>query len=191
MSRPWMPLYVADYLADTGHLSAAEHGGYLLLIMHYWSNGALPTEDRKLARIARMAPDEWADARETIAEFFDAEWRHERIEKELSDAKAAYERRASAGRKGGNAKAETASRSSNATSLPEHCQSNEGALLKQSQPQSHISSSSLRSEDEPRAKRALPPGVKAELDGFTVEFNTQFWPAWQTRRAQIVAARPA
>lgn len=83
MSRPWMPLYVADYLADTGHLSAAEHGAYLLLIMHYWVNGGLPAEDRKLARIARMSPRKWARVRSTIAGFFGPGWFHERIDIEL------------------------------------------------------------------------------------------------------------
>lgn len=86
MSRPWMPLYVADYLKDTGHLTTAEHGAYLLLIMHYWANGSLPPDDRKLARIARMSDREWKGSRETIAEFFSADWRHERIEKELAEA---------------------------------------------------------------------------------------------------------
>lgn len=86
MSRAWMPLYVADYLADTGHLSAAEHGGYLLLIMHYWQNGGLPNEDRRLARIARMSPDEWADARETLFDLFEDGWRHHRIDAELKAA---------------------------------------------------------------------------------------------------------
>ena len=66
MSRAWMPLYVADYLADTGHLSAAEHGSYLLLIMHYWSNGGLPDDDRKLARIARNTNAEWQKTKKNI-----------------------------------------------------------------------------------------------------------------------------
>ena len=116
MARPWMPLYVADYLADTGHLSAAEHGAYLLLIMHYWSNGGLPNDDKKLARIARMSDKEWRSARDTVADFFGEGWRHERIESELSAANASYERRALAGRKG---------------AMPRQAQSNAVAMLQQ------------------------------------------------------------
>lgn len=128
MSRPWMPLYVADYLADTGHLSAAEHGAYLLLIMHYWQRGALPTDERQLARIARLDGEEWASARPTLSSFFGEGWRHERIEGELSEAREKYERRAAAGRTGGKAKAKGKQCSSNATSESE-------ALLNQPQPQ--------------------------------------------------------
>jgi uncharacterized protein YdaU (DUF1376 family) len=85
-----MPLFVADYLADTAHLTAAEHGAYLMLVMNYWQRGKpLPADDKKLARIARMTDAEWADARGTLAEFFveDAgQWTHKRVEAELAVA---------------------------------------------------------------------------------------------------------
>lgn len=97
MSRPWMPLYVGDYLADTAHLRAAEHGAYLLLMMHYWSKKALPSDDESLARIARMTLGEWRKARPVIAPFFGENWKHKRIEFELTEAA----RIADAGRKGG------------------------------------------------------------------------------------------
>lgn len=86
-NKPWMPLYIADYLADTAHLGALESGGYLHLIMHYWQNGGLPTDERHLSRIAKMTDEEWAGARSTIAAFFQADWTHKRIAKELANAK--------------------------------------------------------------------------------------------------------
>lgn len=86
-SKPWMPLYIADYLADTAHLGALESGGYLHLIMHYWQNGGLPADDRHLARIARMTDQQWSETRTTIAAFFQSDWKHKRIDKELANAK--------------------------------------------------------------------------------------------------------
>ena len=92
-ARPWMPLYIADYLADTAHLGALESGAYLHLIMHYWQNDGLPTEDRHLARIARMTDQQWADARSTVAAFFQPDWTHKRIEKEMAKAKRVSRKR--------------------------------------------------------------------------------------------------
>lgn len=116
MSRPWMPLYVADYLADTGHLSTFEHGAYMLLIMHYWSKGSLPDDNKRLASIARASLEQWSDIRATLAEFFGDGWKHERIDDELEKSAKAYERRATAGKAGGLAKAE---KSSNARAKPQ------------------------------------------------------------------------
>lgn len=86
MSPPWMPLYIADYRADTAHLSGTEHGAYLLLIMHYWSTGAIPDDDRQLARIACLTPAEWRRVRPVVQPFFHDSWRHKRIDAELAHA---------------------------------------------------------------------------------------------------------
>lgn len=102
MSRPWMPLYIADYLQDTGHLSTAEHGAYFLLMMHYWANKGLPADDRRLARIVRMSDREWSGSKDTIATFFSDGWKHKRIEFEMTEA----ERISNAGRAGGKASAQ-------------------------------------------------------------------------------------
>lgn len=99
----WMPLYVGDYRRDTAHLSAAQHGAYLLLIMHYWQQGGLPDDDDQLSRIASMSLAEWKKNRPVIRAFFNNGWRHGRIDDELKNAVELYEKRSAAG-KNGNAK---------------------------------------------------------------------------------------
>src|SRR4051812_30644287 len=102
MNRPWMPWYIADYLADTAHLRAGQSGAYLHLIMHYWQKGGLPDNNAQLAAIARMTPQEWKRERPVIEPFFQMPgWKHKRVEEELVKAQAKYEARAAAGRKGG------------------------------------------------------------------------------------------
>lgn len=87
MTSPvWMPLYVADYLADTGHLTATEHGAYMLLIMRYWQDGGLPDDERLIARYSRMTPEQWNESRDIIAALFDDGWKHPRIDAELARA---------------------------------------------------------------------------------------------------------
>jgi uncharacterized protein YdaU (DUF1376 family) len=102
LRKPWMPFYVGDYLADTSHLTTAEHGAYILLICHYWRNGGLPAKDEQRRRISKMTVEEWAASRDTIAEFFDADWKHKRIEFELTEAA----RLSAAGKAGGKASGE-------------------------------------------------------------------------------------
>jgi uncharacterized protein YdaU (DUF1376 family) len=129
---PYMPLYVADYLADAAHLSTLGHGAYLLLIMTYWQRGsALPADDRKLARIARVSPEEWDDIRDDIEEFFteiDGQWTHKRIDAELGSVKAKTEQARAAGKasaeRRSNSKSTTVQRPFNERSTTAQRQSN-------------------------------------------------------------------
>lgn len=95
-NRAWMPLHIDAYLADTGHLSALEHGAYLLLIMHYWRNGGLPSDERLIARHAKLTPAQWEESRDVLAAMFLDGWKHKRIDAELQKADAIIEKRRSA-----------------------------------------------------------------------------------------------
>ena len=101
MNRPWMPLYVGDYLGDTGHLTTAQHGAYLLLMMHYWRKGELPDDDRQLSKITKLPLRTWCEYRPTLQDFFHEGWKHKRIDAELARMMRVSEKRAIAGQKGG------------------------------------------------------------------------------------------
>jgi uncharacterized protein YdaU (DUF1376 family) len=96
-----MPLYVGDYLGDTGHLTTAQHGAYLLLMMHYWRKGELPDCDRQLAKITKLPLRTWCDYRPVLQNFFYDGWKHKRIDAELERMMRVSEKRAIAGQKGG------------------------------------------------------------------------------------------
>lgn len=97
----WMPLYVGDYLADTGHLTTTQHGAYLLLMMHYWRKRELPDDDKQLAAIAKLPLRIWLDSKDTIQAFFHDGWKHKRIDAELSKRLEISQKRAAAGYNGG------------------------------------------------------------------------------------------
>lgn len=73
----WMPLYIADYLSDTSHLNAFEHGAYLLLLLHEWRTGHLPNNMKRLCGVTRTEfllshtpsrAQEWLEYGPSIAE---------------------------------------------------------------------------------------------------------------------------
>jgi uncharacterized protein YdaU (DUF1376 family) len=69
---PFFPLATDAYLADCAHLSDAEHGRYLLLLMALWRapNQRLPNDDEWLARrFARSAERIASEIRPLIKEF--------------------------------------------------------------------------------------------------------------------------
>src|SRR4051812_26578678 len=99
----WMPLYIGDYLADTMHLEAREHGAYLLLLMHYWRTGPLPNDPRGLAVIARVDRRVWAsDTGPIVLRFFeerDGFLHQKRMDAEMAEAKGISDIKRAAARK--------------------------------------------------------------------------------------------
>ncbi len=182
MSAPYMPLFVADYLADTAHLTVAEHGAYLLLVMNYWQRGKpLPADDKKLARIARMSDAEWQDARDTLAEFFieqDGCWSHKRVDAEIAVAeektsKAKKAARASAEARQANAQQMLSERSADAELLGE-----ERVGKEETTPETKSSTTNVRAIGKP-----IRPGRDELFD--------RFWKAYPHRGQAADPKAPA
>lgn len=67
----WMPWHLAEYLADTMHLSTLEHGAYLLLLAHGWRNdGLIVANEQSLAGITRLTVEQWRAIQPTLERFF-------------------------------------------------------------------------------------------------------------------------
>lgn len=103
-SPPYMKLWIADYHADTTHLSVEEHGAYLLLIMAMWrAGGRLPADDAKLSKLAKCSSAQWAEIRDVVLAFFKrtgGRLTHRRIIKEMAKYEATSEKRKEASERG-------------------------------------------------------------------------------------------
>jgi uncharacterized protein YdaU (DUF1376 family) len=175
MKRPWMPLYVGDYLGDTGHLTTAQHGAYLLLMMHYWRKGELPDDDRQLSKITKLPLRTWCDYRAVLQDFFHSGWRHKRIDAELERMMRVSEKRAIAGQKGGlgsalaRMKLENASRgSSPPRAIASRVSSEAGAGVDHSHPHSHLNLSSSSSTAMTRESREAPSVARTSKAGIPI-----------------------
>ncbi len=110
-TRPdtWMPLYIGDYLRDTGHLTTEEHGAYMLLIMQAWTReGVLPCDVERLRMLARLDIKAWKRSKDTLLAFFtltDEGYRHKRLDRELANSQAMVEQRRVAGKASAEARA--------------------------------------------------------------------------------------
>lgn len=97
---PYIQLYIADYLADTMHLTTEEHGAYLLIIFNYWQTGK-PVPKNRLARIARLSNERWISVESSLAEFFNDDgefWSHKRIDTDLEFVNKSLSQKSLAGK---------------------------------------------------------------------------------------------
>lgn len=85
---PALPLWTDAYLADTRHLSAEQHGAYLLLLMEAWRRPScsLPDDDALLARLSGLG-GRWDANRDAVMAFWTRdgrrkEWTQKRLVQE-------------------------------------------------------------------------------------------------------------
>ncbi len=107
---PALPLFTDAYLADTRHLTAEEHGAYLLLLMCAWRTRgcALKDDNKQLARIVGVTPTRWRRLRPVLAEFFTIEdglWRQKKLTEVYAGVEARVAKNRANGAKGGRVKA--------------------------------------------------------------------------------------
>lgn len=171
--RPFMQLYVSDFIGDTLQLSTEQIGAYMLLLMAMWNaGGKLPSDEAKLARVTRMSVKKWKTIADDLMPFFEVDGdviRHNRLTKELQKSESKSQSRAAAGAEGGKAKA---------------LKDNEARVAIAMRSSQHLpdtitreESSSLRSEEHARsAKQDHQP-----------EFESQIWPIYPHKVGKPVA----
>lgn len=104
---PALTLWTDAYLGDTRHLSQAEHGGYLLLLMTAWRSEdcSLPDDNVLLAKWAGCDRRTWARQQPIIMAFWtrgeDGRWRQKRLYAEWLYQRDLSNKRAEAGRESG------------------------------------------------------------------------------------------
>lgn len=91
-------------MADTRHLTATQHGAYLLLLMTAWRSPdcALPDDDMFLSRCAALDIRNWKKIKPIIMAFWklspDSKWRQSRLLDERKYAESVSEKKSQAGK---------------------------------------------------------------------------------------------
>lgn len=182
----WMPLFIGDYLADTMHLTAEEHGAYLLLIMHYWRTGEPIKNDKNLIKnIAKVSIKKL----ENVLKFFEEKegfLHHKRIDEELSNSlerkqKAVNKAKLAAEKRWGNKDAP-----SNATSIGqamhEECPSPSSSpttivVLTDDEDKAREQKIKIPEEERIKIFREISGKIQDEIKG-ALPINTQRVHAW-------------
>jgi uncharacterized protein YdaU (DUF1376 family) len=183
MAKPdtWMPVFIGDYLADTMHLNAEQHGAYLMLLFAAWMRGgSLPADNDQLARLARCTEKQWQKVKPTVAPFFsekDGMWTQKRISAELERAKGNANKAEDKARKAAEArwgKNAPSNASSTAPSIPPSNASSTPQALHEECPPPPPSTPSEAKASEGKARAKRPTLVPAS---FAVSERVRQWAA--------------
>jgi uncharacterized protein YdaU (DUF1376 family) len=171
----WFPLYTKEWAASVGHMSAAQRGIYISLLVFQWDNGSVPDCMEQCARIAgamQMQEGDWLIIRDKFKRSDeDGRLRNAKLESvrstqvEKAEAVSNNARRAAAAR---HKRPEPCARTAHA--MPTQCASNARALPTQCHSES---------ESESESKRIKTPPTPLARDAMKRLLMRE--PAWRTR----------
>ena len=70
--KVWFPVYVGDFFTVTASMTGHEVGAYQLILATLWKEGgAIPANDKQLAKLCKASPRQWKDIKETLWPLFE------------------------------------------------------------------------------------------------------------------------
>ena len=177
---PYIQLYVSDYLADTQHLTAEEHGSYLLLIMNYWQTEK-PIPQNRLQGITRMFNDRWDSVQQNISEFFIEDetgaWYHERIQQDLEKVKSKSKQASEAGKKSAEKRAENREQSKGSSTTVQQKSNDRSTIEEEREKKKEKREKNIEILKEPK-KNSLSEQIAIKLQEVSNVINTQAFNEW-------------
>jgi uncharacterized protein YdaU (DUF1376 family) len=101
---PWFPLYPQAFMGDpkVQLLDATAVGAYFLLLCCEWTEGTVPVDDAKLAKLSKSG-EKWPEIRDDVLQFFqktDAGYMNARLEEIRIEQEEKHSALSEAGRRG-------------------------------------------------------------------------------------------
>lgn len=95
--RVWFPTFIGDFFTVTAQMTGHEVGAYQLIIAKLWKEGgAIPADDKQLAKLAKATPRQWKEIKETLWPLFEIKGgllTHPETTAEIEKAKALSEKK--------------------------------------------------------------------------------------------------
>jgi uncharacterized protein YdaU (DUF1376 family) len=192
VKSPAFQIYPADFLADKNTLvmSAAEVGGYWLLLCVCWRENGLPDDIDELAAIARTPAKQFHNSWEKrIQRCFtkreDGKWTHKRLQTERDKQAENRNKRRDAGSKGAAERWQTDSK---AIAMPSNGDSKSMAndsLSSSSSISSSTSTTSSEKEIQQRARRTPEMQGTRLPDDFCLNSEMREWATRETPHVDV------
>lgn len=174
-ARWWMPLDVAQFIADVAGMDAEGAGALMMAYCHYFRHGSLPNDEDQLARICKLSRAKFRRRRDQLSTFFEANWKHPALDATIEKIEGNIEKKRAAGARGGVSKSLASAR---------HPRSNQDQDQDQEayQEKDSASPSPLPPPAEPRAREAAE--IAAEALG-SLTASERAHPGWTGLRSWI------